>query len=74
MIMISTIFTIYNGYNFNNFIYAFFGVMTGILIYFLSDISVALGKSGKLPLALSVWVPILVILTISSFGIMRKND
>ena len=74
MIMISTIFTIHNGYNFNNFIYAFFGVMTGILIYFLSDISIALGKNGKLPLALSVWVPILIILTISSFGIMKKND
>jgi len=74
MVIISTIFTIHNGYNFNNFIYAFFGVVTGIIIYFLSDLSIALGKNGKLPLSLSVWVPILIILTVSSFGIMKKND
>ena len=74
MIMISTIFTLHNGYNFNNFIYAFFGIMTGIIIYFLSDLSIALGKNGKLPLALSVWVPVFIIITVSCFGILKKND
>jgi lipopolysaccharide export system permease protein len=74
MIMISTIFTLHNGYNFNNFIYAFFGVMSGIIIYFLSDLSIALGKNGKLPLSLSVWVPIFIILTLSCFGILKRND
>ena len=74
MIIISTFFTIKIGYQFNNFIYSFFGVMTGIFIYFLSDLSIAFGRSGKLPLIISVWMPILIIMTISLFSIFRENE
>ena len=74
MIILATFFTIKIGYQFNNFIYAFFGVMTGIFIYFLSDLSIAIGKSGKIPLIMSVWVPVLVIMIFSIYSIVKEND
>ena len=74
MIVLATFFTIKTGYQFNNFIYAFFGIMTGIFIYFLSDLSIAFGKSGKIPLIMSVWVPVLVIMIFSIYSIIKEND
>ena len=74
MIILATFFTIKTGYQFNNFIYAFFGVMTGIFVYFLSDLSIAIGKSGKIPLIISVWVPVLVIMVFSIYSIVKEND
>ena len=74
MVILATFFTIKNGYQFNNFIYAFFGVMTGIFIYFLSDLSIAIGKSGKIPLIMSVWIPVLLIMILSIYGIIKEND
>jgi len=74
MIVLATFFTIKTGYQFNNFIYAFFGVMTGIFVYFLSDLSIAIGKSGKIPLIMSVWVPVLVIMVFSIYSIVKEND
>ena len=74
MIILATFYTIKIGYQFNNFIYAFFGVITGIFIYFLSDLSIALGKSGKIPLVMSVWMPILIIMIFSIYSIIKEND
>lgn len=33
------------------------GVLTGLLLYFLSDVVMALGLSGKLPAGLAAWTP-----------------
>ena len=74
MVIVSTIFTLNANYQFNNFIYTFFGVLTGIVIYFLSDLSIALGKSGRIPLILSVWVPILLIMILSTINLIKNND
>jgi len=74
MIVLSTFFTLKTGYQFNNFIYAFFGILTGIFIYFLSDLSIAIGKSGKIPLIMSVWVPVLLIMILSIYSIVKEND
>ena len=65
MIILSTIFTIGIQKDFNNFIYMFFGIFVGILVYFLSDLSIALGKNQDIPLILSVWLPIFLIIIFS---------
>ncbi len=74
MIMISSHFTINLNYNLNIFAYAFIGILLGILIYFLIDISIALGKGGKIPLVLSVWFPVLVVLLLSSYNLFNVNE
>jgi lipopolysaccharide export LptBFGC system permease protein LptF len=51
MIILSNNFYINIKKNYSNFIYIFFGIILGIIIYFLNDLSIALGISGKIPLS-----------------------
>tara|TARA_B100000963_G_scaffold262473_1_gene230630 strand:+ start:2157 stop:3254 length:1098 start_codon:yes stop_codon:yes gene_type:complete len=74
MIILSTVFTIKTNYTFNNFLYAFFGILTGIIVYFLADLSIAFGKSGKIPLVLSVWMPVILIMTFSTYSLLRNDE
>lgn len=74
MVFLSTVFTLNINYTFNNFIYAFFGILAGIMVYFLGDLSIALGKSGKIPMILSVWMPILLIMTFSTYSLLKNNE
>ena len=74
MIVISTFFTLKINLKYNNFVYAFFGIIAGILIYFLLDLSIAIGKSGKIPLEMSIWVPILSIFAISILDLLKNNE
>src|SRR6056300_1138963 len=74
MIILSTVFTINIKKNYNNFIYIFFGIILGIVIYFLNDLSIALGIAGKMPLAISVWIPIFLILVISAINLIKINE
>ena len=74
MIILSTVFTIKTNYTFNNFLYAFFGILTGIIVYFLADLSIAFGKSGKIPLVLSVWMPVILIMTFSTYSLLRSDE
>jgi len=74
MITLATIFTLRTGLKFNNFIYIFFGILAGIIVHFLGDLSMALGKSGKIPLVLSVWIPVIIIMSLSMFSLLRENE
>jgi lipopolysaccharide export system permease protein len=73
-VILSTIFTINSKRSYTNNVYAMIGVFSGIILYFFSDLSIALGKSGKIPLYLSVWMPGLLILLISIFSLLRKDE
>jgi len=74
MIILATVFTINIKKNYGNFMYIFFGVVSGIVIYFLNDLSIALGISGKMPISLSVWIPIFIIVVISSINLIKINE
>ena len=74
MIILATVFTINIKKNYSNFIYVFFGIILGIAIYFLNDLSIALGIAGKMPLAISVWIPIFLILVISAINLIKINE
>jgi len=74
MVFLSTVFTLNINYTFNNFIYAFFGIFSGIIVYFMGDLSIALGKSGKIPMILSVWMPILLIMIFSTYSLLKNNE
>ena len=74
MIILATVFTINIKKNYSNFIYVFFGIILGIVIYFLNDLSIALGIAGKMPLTISVWIPIFLILVISSINLIQINE
>ena len=74
MIILATVFTINIKKNYSNFIYVFFGIILGIVIYFLNDLSIALGIAGKMPLAVSVWIPIFLIIVISTINLIKINE
>lgn len=74
MIVISTLFTLKTGYSFNNIAYAFFGILIGIILYFLTDLSIAIGKSGRIPLVFSIWIPVVLIMTLSVFILSIEDE
>lgn len=71
MIILSTIFTLNIKKNYNNYIYIFAGIVLGIIVYFLNDLSMAIGLSNKIPLVVSVWIPILLIIVISILNLIK---
>ena len=43
-------------------------------LLFLAVFSLALGKTGKLPVELSVWMPVIVVFIFSSVGLIHVNQ
>ena len=74
IILISTIFTVGMRKQYNTFMYLFFGIIAGFLIYFLNDLSVAIGLTNKLPLIISVWSPIMLIIILGSANLIKINE
>lgn len=73
-VILATVFTININQRYDNYIYSFFGVISGIVIYFLIDLSIAFGKTGRIPLSISVWAPIILILILCWFSLIRSNE
>lgn len=74
IILLSTIFTLSIDKNFNTYLYLFFGLLAGFLIFFLNDLSIAVGLSNKLPLKISVWSPVMIILFLSITNLIKMNE
>ena len=71
---ISTIFTLGIKKNYNTFIYLFFGIMLGLFIYFLNDLSVAVGMSNILPINIAVWSPTMVLFFLSIINLIKIDE
>ncbi len=73
MTVLAAIFTI-NKRNSNNINYLMIAVLTCAVIYYMKDLSVALGKSDRISPEISVWIPIVVIGLINSIGLLQINE
>ena len=74
MLLLSGVFTLGMSFKENNWTYIFIALITSVLIFYFNDFSTALGKTGKLPVEISVWMPVLVILIFSSVGLIHANQ
>jgi len=74
MVLLSGVFTLGVNFKENNVTYVFIAIMSSVLIYFFNDFSAVLGKTEKLPLEVSVWMPIAIIFIFSSVGIIHANQ
>lgn len=74
MILLSTLFTIGLNKDYNTLMYLFFGLIVGFFLYFLNDLSIAIGLSNKLPIAIAVWSPVTVILFLGLVNIIKINE
>ena len=65
---------VYNKFKKNILLNLFIGIFFSVLVYYLGNFSNLLGENGRLPLVLSVWFPIIVIIILSTIGIIRLNE
>jgi len=73
MTILAAIFTI-NNKNSNNINYLMIAVLTCAVIYYMKDLSVALGKSDRISTEISVWIPVIIIGLINSVGLLQINE
>ena len=74
MVLLSSVFTLGTTFKENNWTYVFLTIISSVLIFFFNDFSAALGKTDKLPVELSVWMPIAIIFVFSFVGIIHANQ
>ena len=74
MTIIATIIMIYNKFKEKILFNLFIGIFFSVLVYYLGNFSNLLGENGRLPLTLSVWFPVLMLLSFSLIGIIRLNE
>ena len=74
MVLLSSVFTLGTTFKENNLTYVFLTIISSVLIFFFNDFSAALGKTDKLPIELSVWMPIAIIFIFSFVGIIHANQ
>ena len=58
----------------NNMKFIFAGIILCVIIFYLKDLSVALGQTNRIPLTLATWIPVIVIGMFSSIGILQINE
>lgn len=74
MVLLSSVFTLGTTFKENNWTYVFLTITASVVIFFFNDFSAALGKTDKLPIELSVWMPIAIIFIFSFVGIIHANQ
>ena len=57
-----------------NFKFIIVGLITCVLVYYLKDLSIALGKTGRLPIVLSIWSPVIALSFFTFIGILQINE
>ena len=51
-----------------------FGILLSVIIYYIHYFLGVLGKSEKIPITVSIWMPIILLTIISSIGLIRINE
>jgi len=74
MSVIGTIIMIYNKFKKNLLLNLFIGIFISVLVYYLGHFSSLLGENDRLPLILSVWFPVLMLLSLAAIGVIRLNE
>jgi len=74
MVFLAAVGIFSTGYKGNFFYYTAFSIFSCVFVYYFNDFSKALGQTGKLPIGVSVWMPILVIFIFSSIGLIRVQQ
>ena len=74
MVFLAAVGIFSTGYKGNFFYYITFSVFSCVFVYYFNDFSKALGQTGKLPVELSVWMPVIVVFLFSTVGLIHVNQ
>ena len=61
-------------YKGNYMSYIFISIILSVIIFYLSDLSRALGETEQISLIMSVWTPLSIILIFTSIGMIQVNE
>ena len=71
---LASIFSMNTLKNSSNFSYITLGLIVSVLTFYFKDLSLALGKTDRIPIILSIWAPVLVLSFFTLIGIMQINE
>ena len=74
MSVLSGIIMLNLGRNRSNLFHIILGIFLSVLIYYFYFLSTLFGENGKLPIYLSVWFPLVIILFVLLIGLIRINE
>mgnify|MGYP006097840757 CR=1 FL=1 len=74
MLLLSSFFTLGTKLSENNWTYVFIAIISSVIIFFFNDFSAVLGKTERLPVEVSVWMPIAIIFIFSFVGVIHANQ
>ena len=74
MTALAAILTLHTMKNAENFKFIIIGLVASVIIYYLKDLSLALGKTDRIPLILSIWTPIIALGFLAFIGILQINE
>jgi len=58
----------------NNFKFILVGLISTVLIFYLKDLSIALGQTDRIPLILSIWAPVVALGLFIFIGVLQINE
>jgi len=73
MVILSGLMIVNLGSNMSYLFYVILGVIISVILYFLSDLSITMGKTDRINLELSVWLPIFFIMLVNFIGLIQVN-
>ncbi len=61
-------------YNKSKIFHLIFGILISVIIYYLSFFFEELGKNEQIPIGISIWIPLIIIMLISTISLIRINE
>ena len=61
-------------YNKSKVFHLIFGILISVIIYYLSFFFEELGKNEQIPIVISIWVPMIIIILFSTVSLVRINE
>ena len=74
MTALAAILTLHTMKNAESFKFIIIGLILSVIIYYFKDLSLALGKTDRIPLILSIWTPIIALSFITFIGVIQINE
>ena len=74
MTALAAILTLHTMKNAESFKFIIIGLIISVIIYYFKDLSLALGKTDRIPLILSIWTPIITLSFLTFIGVIQINE
>ncbi len=71
---LASILTMHTFKRFDNYKFIIIGLIVCVLVYYLKDLSLALGKTGRVPEIISIWSPVITLSLFTFIGILQINE